>query len=95
MGPLHRALGAFAAELLLRKPRDHNGKLMWRQCIRVVQHRGHRQVFAAHRTINHNLQAFDCSKDIDRAPIAASTIVVNDIHQPISSDLRAFCSLAS
>ena len=38
MRPLHRLLGAFLAQLLLGKPGDHDGQLMRRQGVGVVQH---------------------------------------------------------
>jgi len=78
MRTAHGALCAFAAQLLFCQTRDHNGQLMRRQCIGVMQDRSDRQVFAAHGAVNDNLQAFDGGEHIHRSPIAACAIVVKN-----------------
>ena len=77
------------------RSRDDDGQLVRRQRVGVVQHRGHRQILAAHRPVDDDLQALDGGEDVNRAPVAAGTIVVEHQHQTISSDLRFAASLAS
>ena len=84
VGALHGALGAVAAEFLLGEARDHDRQLVRRQRVGVVQHRGHRQVLAAHRTVDDDLQALDRREDVDRAPVAAGSVVIEDQHHAIS-----------
>ena len=55
MGAAHGAFRAFAAQLLLSQPGHHNGQLMGRQCVGVVQHRCDGQVLASHGTIDDDL----------------------------------------
>ena len=55
-----------------------------------MEHRGDRQVLAAHRAVDDDLQPFDGGEHIDRAPIAAGAIMIEDQHQIISSALRFF-----
>jgi hypothetical protein len=64
-----------------------------RQRVGVVQHRGDRQVLAAHRAVDDDLQALDRGEDVDRAPVAACAIVIEDEHQIISSALRLLHAL--
>jgi hypothetical protein len=47
------------AELLLAQAGDDDRQLVRRQRVGVVQHRGHRQVLAAHRAVDDDLQALD------------------------------------
>ena len=77
---LHRAFGAVAAELLLRQAGDDDRQLVRRQGVGVVQHRGDRQVLAADRAVDDDLQSLDGGEDIDRAPVAAGPVVVEDQH---------------
>ena len=88
VGALHRAFGAFTAELFFGQAGDHDGQLMRRQRVGVVQHAGDRQVLATHRAVDHDLQALDRGEDVDSAPVAAGPIVIEDEHQTISSALR-------
>ncbi len=80
MRPLHRAFGTVLSQLFFGKPGDHNRQLMRRQRIGVVKHRSHRQVLAADRPIDDHLQTFDGGESINRAPIAACTIVIDYEH---------------
>jgi hypothetical protein len=73
---LHRAFGAFAAELLFGQAGDDDRQLVRRQRVGVVQHAGHRQVLAAHRAVDHDLQALDRGEHVHRAPVAAGAVVV-------------------
>ena len=97
MGALHRAFGAFAAELFFGQAGDDDRQLVRRQRVGVVQHAGDRQVLAAHRAVDDDLQALDRGEHVHRAPVAAGTVVVDDVversHQIISSALRFFSSL--
>ena len=93
---LHRAFGAVAAELLLAEAGDDDRQLVRRQRVGVVQHRGDRQVLAADRAVDDDLQALDRGEDVDRAPVAAGAIVIEDEHQiRCSSALAAAMRLAS
>ena len=78
MCAFHGTFGALAAQLLFGQTGHHNRQLMWGQCIGVMQHRSHGQVLTAHGTIDDHLQTFDGREDVDRPPIAASTVVVED-----------------
>ena len=78
VGAAHRAFGAVTAEFLLRQPRDHDRQLMRRQRVGVVQHRRHRQILAADRPVDDDLQALDRGEDVDGAPIAAGAVVIED-----------------
>ena len=93
--PLHRLLGAFLAELLLGKPGDHDGQLMRRQGVGVVQHRRDRQVLATDRAVDDHLQSLDRGECVDRTPITAGTIVIEDQHHAISSAARFLACAAS
>ena len=91
----HRALGAVLAEFFLRETGDHDGQLVRRQTIGVVQHRGHRQILAADRPVDDHLQPLDRREYVHRSPVAAGAIVIEDEHQIISSALRLAAALAS
>jgi hypothetical protein len=43
-----------------------------------VEHRGDRQVLATNGTVDDDLKALDRRKDVDCAPVAAGTIVVEN-----------------
>ena len=75
------------------RPGDDDRQLVRRQRVGVVQHRGHRQVLAADRAVDDDLQALDRREDVHGAPVAAGAIVVEDQHQIISSALRFFAGL--
>ncbi len=92
---LHRAFGAGLPELFLAKPGDHDRQLMRRQRVGVVQHRGDRQVLAADRTVDDDLHALDRGEGVDRAPVAAGAIVVEDEHQITPPRLCALSPAAS
>ena len=85
---LHGAFGAVPAEFFLAQTGDHDRQFVRRQRVGVVQHRGDRQVLAADRAVDDDLQALDGGEDVDRAPIAAGAIVIEDEHQIISSASR-------
>ena len=87
VGAPHRALGAVPAEFLLGQAGDDDRQFVRRQRVGVVQHRGDRQVLAADRAVDDDLQALDRGEDIDGAPVAARPIVIEDEHEPISSAL--------
>ena len=76
----HRPFGAVAAQLFLAQPRHHDGQLMRRQRVGVVQHARDRQVLAAHRAVDHHLQALDRAEGIDRPPVAARPVMILDQH---------------
>ena len=90
----HRAFGARLAELFLGESGDDDRQLVRRQRVGVVQHRRDRQVLAADRTVDDDLQALDRREDVDRAPVATGAIMVEDEHQIISSALRFFASFS-
>ena len=110
VGALHGAFGAFAAQLLFSQTGHHNRQLVRRQCIGVMQHRSHRQVFAAHRAVDDHLQTLDGGEHIHRTPVTTCAVVVQDqgrlglgltagwridlVHEPISSALRFFISFS-
>jgi hypothetical protein len=56
VGALHRGFGAVLAEFFLAQAGDHDRQFVRRQRIGVVQHRGDRQVLAAHRAVDDHLQ---------------------------------------
>jgi hypothetical protein len=84
---LHRAFGAVWPSSFAQAG-DDDRQLVRRQRVGVVQHRGDRQVLAADRAVDDDLQALDRGEGVDRAPIAAGAIVIEDEHQIISSALR-------
>jgi hypothetical protein len=49
-----------------------------RQRVGVVEHRRDRQVFATDGTVDDDLEALDRREDVDCAPVAACTIVIED-----------------
>jgi hypothetical protein len=95
VGPAHGALGALLAQLFLGQPGDDDRQLVRRQRVGVVQHRGHRQVLAAHRAVDDDLQPLDRREDVDAAPVTAGAVVVDDQHQIISSALRFLAAFSS
>ena len=78
MGALHRPFRPVPAELLLGEAGDDDRQLVRGQGVGVVQHRRHRQVLAADRAVDDDLQALDRGEDVDRAPVAAGPVVVED-----------------
>ena len=74
----HRAFGAVSPEFFFRETGDDDRQFVRRQRVGVVQHRGDRQVLAADRTVDDDLQALDRGEDVDCAPVAACAIVVED-----------------
>ena len=78
VGAPHRAFGAVTAELLLGEAGDDDRQFVRRQRVGVVEHRGHRQVLAADRTVDDDLQALDRGEHVDGAPVAAGAVVVED-----------------
>ena len=79
--PHHRRLGAVLAELFLAEARDDDRQLVRRQAVGVVQDRGDRQVLAADRAVDDDLQALDRREDVDGAPVASCTVVIEHQHQ--------------
>ena len=90
----HRAFGAVLPKLLFGQAGDDDRQLVRRQCIGVVQHRRHRQILAAHRTVDDDLQSLDRGERVHRTPVAASAIMIEDEHQAISSALRCRATFA-
>ena len=89
---LHCALGAVAAEFLLAETRwTTMGSFVRRQRVRIVEHGGHGQVLAADRAVDDDLQALDRGKGVDRAPVTARAVMIDDErHTPtLSSALAA------
>ena len=84
MRAAHRPFRALAAEFLFGKSRHDDRQLMRRQRICVMQHCRYGQIFASHRTVDDDLQAFYGGENIDGAPIAAGSVVIEDEHQPTS-----------
>ena len=80
MSPLHRPFGAGLAEIFLRETRDDDGQFMGRQRVGVVENRSDGQVLAADGAVDDDLQPLDGGEDIDRAPIAAGSVVIEDEH---------------
>ena len=78
MRAAHRAFGAVAPEFFFRETRDDDRQFVRRQRVGIVQHRGDRQVLATDRTVDDHLQALDRREDVDRAPVAACPVVVED-----------------
>ncbi len=74
----HRAFGALLAELFFRKAGDDDRQFMRGQGIGVMQHRGDGQVLAADRAVNDDLQALDGREDVDRTPVAARAVMIED-----------------
>ena len=101
MRTLHRTFGAFTAQLLFGQASHHNRQLMRWQCIGVVQHRCHGQVFTTDRAIDDHLQTFDGGEHIHRTPITACAVMVQDegrldgAHVPIASALRFWICFSS
>jgi hypothetical protein len=83
----HRPLGALPPELFFGQAGDHDGQLVRRQPVGVVQHRGDRQVLAADRAVDDDLQPLHGREHVDGAPIAAGAVVVEDQHPTGSSAL--------
>ena len=77
----HRAFGAVAARAPLPKTRDDDRQFVRRQRVGIMQHRRDRQVLATDRTVDDDLQALDRGEGVDRAPVAACAIVVEDEHR--------------
>ena len=77
---LHRTFGAFAPQLLLGQACDDDGQLVRRQRVGVVQHRRHRKILATDGTVDHDLQSLHRSEDVDGAPVATRSIVIEDQH---------------
>ena len=78
MGALHRAFRAVATEFFLGEAGHHDRQLVRRQSVGIVEHRRHRQVFAADRAVDDDLEALDGGEDVDCAPVAARPVVVED-----------------
>ena len=78
MGALHRAFGAVAAELLLGEAGHDDRQFMRGQGVGIVEDRGHRQVLAADRSIDDDLEALDRREHVDGAPVAAGAVVIED-----------------
>ena len=81
IGATHRLLGPLLAQLLLAQTGDDHRQLMRRQPVRVVQYGGHREVLAADRSVDDDLQALDGRKHVDGAPITAGAVEVVDQHE--------------
>ena len=54
---------------------------MRRQAVGVVQDGGDRQVFTAYRAIDDDAQSAHCGEGVNRTPIAACAIVIEDEHR--------------
>ena len=78
--PPHRPFGPVASQLFLAQTGDHDGQLMRRQRVGVVQDGRDRQVLAAHGAVDDNLQALHRTEGIDRPPVPASPVMVLDQH---------------
>ena len=89
-GATHGILGTVLRERILVEPRDDNRQFMRRQRVRVVQHRRHWQVLATDGTVDDHPQSAHGREGVDRAPIAAGPVVIEDEHAQVptaSSDL--------
>ena len=78
-GAAHRPLGAGHREIVLRQTGHDDRQFVRRQRVGVMQHRGHRQVFAADRPVDHHAQALHRGEGVNRAPVAARPVMV--LHQ--------------
>ena len=78
MGALHRAFRAVAAKLLLGEAGHDDRQFMRGQGVGVVEDRRHRQVLAAHGSVDDDLEALDGREHIDGAPVAAGPVVIED-----------------
>ncbi len=87
---LHRALGAVAAELLLAQAGDDDRQLVRRQRVGIVEDTRDRQVLAPDGTVDDDLQALDRGEGVDRPPIAAGAVMIEDErHDPTDSSALA------
>ena len=91
----HRAFRALLSQFVFREAGDHDRQLVRRQCVRVMQHGGDRQVLAPDGPVDDDLQSLDRREDVHGSPVAAGAIVIEHQHQPISSALRALAWRAS
>ena len=74
----HRAFRAVAAEFFFRKAGDDDRQFVRRQRVGIMQHRRDGQVFAAHRAVDDDLKSLYRGENVNRAPIAAGPIVIED-----------------
>ena len=86
--PRHRRFGA-RGHFALAQTRHHNRQLMWGQRIGVMQDRSDRQILAADRTVDDNLQSLDRTEGVDRPPVAARAIMILDQHDCTTPALNA------
>ena len=94
MGPLHRLLRTVLSELFLTQAGDDDRQLVGGQPVRVMEYGGDRQILAADRAVDDDLQALDRGKDVDRSPVAARPVHVEYQHQIIASDAFFFASFS-
>ncbi len=80
VGVTHRRLGPLLAQLLLAQTGDDHRQLVRRQPVGIVQNGGHREVLAADRAVDNDLQAPDGREHVDGAPITAGAVEVFDQH---------------
>ena len=88
-GALHGALGAGLGQLIFAQAGNNDGQFVRRQAVSIVQHRSDRQVFAAHRAIDDNLQALHRGEAVHGAPIAAGPIMIEHEHGVSPRSLRS------
>lgn len=80
VGATHRLFGPLLTQFLLAQTGDDHRQLMRRQPVGIVQNGGHREVLAADRAVDDDLQALDGREDVDGAPITAGAVEVVDQH---------------
>ena len=78
MGAAQGRLRALLAQFFFGQPGNHDRQFVGRQGIGVMQDRGHRQIFTAHRSVDDHLQALYRGEHVDAAPVAARAIVIQD-----------------
>ncbi len=75
---LHRAFGAVAAELLFAEARDDDRQFVRGKRVGVVQDRSDGKVLAADRAVDDHLQSLDRGEGVDRPPVPAGAIMIED-----------------
>ena len=91
---LQSVFSSVLAEFVLAQTCHGDRQLVRRKRIGVMQHGGDRQVLAADGPVDDHLQPFDRREDIDRSPVTARTIVIENQHQTGSSAVL-FCAAAA
>ncbi len=93
---LHCAFGAGFCQFVFAKASHDDGQFMRWQTVGIMQYRSHRQILAANRTVDNNLQPLDGCERVNRTPVAACPVMIDDQrHEPMNSAAfaaSAFCA---